>query len=52
MFSRDELARSKERNEKQPRRRATGRLKKKKKEKIRNPRNITKMEGSFTRKIV
>lgn len=30
MFSRDELARSKERNEKQPRRRATGRLKKKK----------------------
>lgn len=31
MFSRDELARSKERNEKQPRRRATGRLKKKKK---------------------
>lgn len=51
MFSRDELARSKERNEKQPRRRATGRLKKKK-EKIRNPRNITKMEGSFTRKIV
>lgn len=31
MFSRDELARSKERNEKQPRRRATGRLKKKRK---------------------